>query len=84
LTEGKDVILTGDFYNLNLQQHPIKIDGNGKWYKAVMLSSGKYECKSLMEGQWRENFRNDETCPNCFGRHIRVFNTTVLEKTTWC
>lgn len=68
------VVLTGDFNNWNLKSHPMKNDGNGMWSKAVMLSPGQYEYKFLIDGNWREDPRNEQTCPNCFGTRNSVLN----------
>jgi 1,4-alpha-glucan branching enzyme len=69
---AKEVLLTGDFNNWSPEKHPMKRDENGMWNKAVMLSPGNYEYKFLVDGQWREDPRNDHICPNCFGTYNSV------------
>ena len=66
-SDAKEVIIMGDFNNWNAKKHPMKTDENGLWNKSVMLPTGDYEYKFLVDGQWREDPRNDQTCPNCFG-----------------
>ncbi|RLC11381.1 MAG: glycoside hydrolase [Deltaproteobacteria bacterium] len=62
-----EVILAGDFNNWNSKKHPMKNDGNGNWNKTVMLEPGKYEYKFLIDGNWKEDPGNQQTCSNHFG-----------------
>ncbi len=75
--EAKEVFLMGDFNHWSLEKHPMKRDEKGLWNKTVMLSPGKYEYKFLVDGQWREDPRNDRWCPNCFGTQNSVLELTV-------
>lgn len=75
--EAKEVILMGDFNNWKPEKHSMQRDKNGMWNKAVMLTPGNYEYKFLVDGQWREDPRNDQLCPNDFGTQNSVFNLTV-------
>jgi len=73
-TGAKEVILMGDFNNWNPKKHLMKQDGNGVWNKAVILPPGSYEYKFLVDGQWKEDPRNDQTRLNCFGSYNNIFN----------
>jgi 1,4-alpha-glucan branching enzyme len=77
LSGAKEVILMGDFNNWNSKKHLMKKDGNGVWNKAVILPPGSYEYKFLVDGQWKEDPQNDQTCLNCFGSHNNILNLTV-------
>jgi 1,4-alpha-glucan branching enzyme len=57
----------GDFNKWNPKVHPMKNDGNGFWTKSVIIPPGKYEYKFLIDGDWKEDPGNEQTCPNCFG-----------------
>jgi 1,4-alpha-glucan branching enzyme len=72
--EANEVRLMGDFNNWNPAKHPMKRDKYGMWNKAVMLSPGNYEYNFLVDGQWREDPRNDHLCTNCFGTCNNVIN----------
>ncbi len=72
--EAKEVFLTGDFNHWSPEKHPMKRDENGMWNKVVMLPSGNYEYKFLVDGQWREDPQNGHLCPNCFGTYNSVMN----------
>ena len=75
-SNAKEVILMGDFNNWNPKKRPMKKDDNGKWTKAVILPPGQYEYKFLVDGQWKEDPQNDQTCLNGFGTYNNVFNLT--------
>ena len=75
-SDAKEVMLMGDFNNWNPKKHPMKKDGKGIWRKAVMLPPANYEYKFFVDGQWKEDPQNDQTCPNCFGTYNNVFNLT--------
>jgi 1,4-alpha-glucan branching enzyme len=65
--EAKEVILMGDFNNWDPDKHKMKKDKSGSWVKIVNLPPGKYEYKFLIDGVWKEDPHNQETCFNCFG-----------------
>lgn len=75
--EAKEVILMGDFNKWNSKTHSMKNDENGRWNKTVIIPPGKYEYKFLVDGHWKEDPQNDQTCPNCFGTPNSVLNLTV-------
>ena len=77
LSGAKEVILMGDFNHWNSKKHLMKKDGNGVWNKAVILPPGNYEYKFLVDGQWKEDPQNDQTCLNCFGSHNNILNLTA-------
>jgi 1,4-alpha-glucan branching enzyme len=69
---AQEVILCGDFNNWNIKTHPMKKDKSGLWKRSVMLPPGRYEYKFLVDGQWRNDPKNDKTCPNRFGTRNSV------------
>lgn len=69
---AEEVVLTGNFNNWSSKTHPMKNDGNGMWSKTVMLTPGKYEYKFLIDGDWKIDPGNDQTCQNCFGTRNNV------------
>ena len=74
---AKEVFLMGEFNNLSPKKHPMKSVGDGTWAKAVMLFPGTHEYKFLVDGEWKEDPRNDQRCANCFGTYNSVFNLPV-------
>lgn len=77
-TAAEEVILMGNFNNWNPKKHPMKNDGSGTWNKTVVLSPGKYEYKFMVDGEWKKDPRNDQTCSNCFGTQNSIIDLTEL------
>ena len=75
-SDAEEVILMGDFNNWNPKKHPMQKDRNGMWVKSVIISPGKYEYKFLVDGQWKEDPQNGQTCPNRFGTYNNIFSLT--------
>jgi 1,4-alpha-glucan branching enzyme len=69
-----EVLLGGDFNNWDAIAHPMKKDANGVWKKTLVLAPARYEYKFLVDGVWRNDPNNDQTCPNCFGTQNNVIN----------
>ncbi len=75
--EAKEVILMGGFNNWGSEKHLMQKDENGMWNKTVMLYPGNYEYKFLVDGKWREDPKNNQTCLNCFGTQNSVLDLTL-------
>ena len=73
-SDAKEVILMGDFNNWNPKKHPMKQESNGRWTKSVIIPPGEYQYKFLVDGQWKEDPQNEQTCLNCFGTYNNIFN----------
>ena len=74
--KAQQVVLMGDFNNWNPETHPMKKYGNGIWKKMVTLPPHQYEYKFLIDGEWKEDPKNDQICQNCFGTRNNVLNLT--------
>jgi 1,4-alpha-glucan branching enzyme len=74
--EAKEVFLTGDFNNWSPRKLAMRRDENGMWNKRVMLSPGNHEYKFLVDGQWKEDPRNNRRCPNCFGSYNSIVSSS--------
>lgn len=70
--DAQKVILGGDFNNWNAEAHPMMKDKSGTWKKTLVLPPGRFEYKFLVDGRWRNDLKNKETCPNRFGTHNNV------------
>jgi 1,4-alpha-glucan branching enzyme len=70
--DAKEVFLVGDFNNWSLEKHPMRKDKNGAWNKQVMLSTGDHEYKFVVDGQWKEDPRNNRRSPNYFGSYNSI------------
>ena len=73
---ANEVSLGGDFNNWDAIAHPMEKDANGVWKKTLVLPPARYEYKFLVDGRWRNDPKNDQTCPNCFGTQNNVINVS--------
>lgn len=73
-----EVILRGDFNQWNHKNHAMKNNGYGTWNKTVILAPDRYEYKFFVDGEWKIDPRNSETCSNCFGTQNSVLNLEEL------
>jgi len=80
LTEDNavQVALAGDFNNWNQTSHLMKKNKKGIWEKTVLLDSGRYEYKFLVDGQWRSDPQNEQVCRNSFGSLNNVLMISAL------
>jgi 1,4-alpha-glucan branching enzyme len=69
---ANEVSLCGDFNNWDAIAHPMKKDANRVWKKTLVLAPARYEYKFLVDGEWRNDPKNDKTCPNSFGTQNNV------------
>jgi hypothetical protein len=44
--------------------------------KTLIIPPGRDEYKFLVDGQWKEDPKNNKTCPNCFGMQNSVLDLT--------
>lgn len=70
---ANEVILMGDFNDWNPKTHIMNNDGEGIWRKTVVLAPGGHEYKFVVDGQWQNDPRNQDTVPNSFG----TFNNVI-------
>ena len=64
---AKEVSLLGEFNNWDAAATPMKRDKDGIWKTTLILPSGRYEFKFLVDGKWREAAKAEPSVPNSFG-----------------
>jgi len=69
---AKEVSLLGDFNGWDPSATPMTPDNDGVWKSTLMLLSGRYEFKFLVDGRWREPSRGEPSAPNAFGSSNNV------------
>jgi 1,4-alpha-glucan branching enzyme len=74
---AKSVLLLGDFNNWDAAANPMKQDKDGIWKLTLILSSGRYEFKFLVDGKWREASKGESSVLNAFGT---LNNVLVVEE----
>ncbi len=65
--EAREVLLVGAFNMWDEKRHPMKKDEDGMWKKIVIIPGGRYEYKFLVDGEWWNDPKNEEVCPNEHG-----------------
>jgi 1,4-alpha-glucan branching enzyme len=70
--DAREVAVGGDFNQWNANTHSMTKDKSGAWKKTVMLPPGRFEYKFLVDGQWQNDPKNKEICPNCFGTQNNI------------
>ena len=64
---AKEVSLVGTFNMWNKKKHPMKKTDDGIWKKFIIIPSGKYEYKFLVDGEWWHDPKNEKVCYNEHG-----------------
>lgn len=64
---AKEVVLMADFNRWDKKVHPMKKNNNGEWTKTVIVPIGRYEYKYLVDGEWWNDPKNQESCYNDHG-----------------
>ena len=74
IADAKEVYIAGTFNNWNPKKHLMHQIANGIWEKTVTVPPGIYEYKFLVDGQWKEDPKNELICLNCFGTRNSVID----------
>ncbi|HOC91352.1 MAG TPA: glycogen-binding domain-containing protein [bacterium] len=67
------VAVVGTFNNWDNEKHEMKKDSKGVWKKTVMLATGQYEYKFLVDREWWLDPACKDCVPNPFGGHNSRF-----------
>ncbi len=65
--DANEVYLAGDFNMWDDQSLRLKKKNDGTWNASVKLSSGKYEYKYIVDGEWRLDPENKHQVTNPLG-----------------
>ena len=68
----KDVRLAGDFNSWDASSTSLKKSKDGVWKRDLVLKSGRYEYKYLVDGQWQRDSLNNIFVTNTFGSENSV------------
>jgi hypothetical protein len=72
--EAKEVNVAGNFNSWRPDATPLKNTGDGEWAVRLMLRSGQYEYRFLVDGQWNEDPGASQRVTNPYGG----FNSVLL------
>ena len=65
--QAKKVQLAGDFNGWNPQKTVLKEGKKGKWEATLSLSSGRYQYRFYVDGNWQNDQKPVECLPNPYG-----------------
>ncbi len=72
--QAREVKVAGNFNGWRPEATPLKNTGAGKWVVRLMLRSGQYEYRFVVDGRWSEDPRASQRVANPFGD----FNSVLL------
>ena len=75
--QARQVYLSGTFNFWDARTLPMKRDEKGVWRTEITLSSGRYEYKFIVDGQWQNDPANTQTVANTFGTHNSVIQVVI-------
>jgi 1,4-alpha-glucan branching enzyme len=68
MIDGRDEVkVAGNFNAWNPDATPLKNAGGGEWVIRLLLRSGQYEYRFVVDGRWREDPQVPQHVPNPYG-----------------
>jgi 1,4-alpha-glucan branching enzyme len=80
--KATEVNVAGNFNNWSPTATPLKDTGAGKWVVRLMLRSGQYEYRFLVDGRWSEDPQAVQRAANPHGGSNSVFTVPLAVKTS--
>jgi hypothetical protein len=79
--EAGGVHVAGTFNGWRAHDQPLKNTGAGKWVVRLMLRSGQYEYRFIVDGRWSEDPRAGQRAANPYGGFNSVLLVPLEERT---
>jgi 5'-AMP-activated protein kinase regulatory beta subunit len=70
--KAREVFLAGSFNAWDPSSRPLKKDAKGIWKTTMMIPSGTYEYRFIVDGEWAEDPNAQAKRMNEFGSHNSV------------
>ena len=80
--EANNVAVAGKFNNWNPQSTPLKNNGVGEWGVRLMLRSGQYEYRFVVDGRWIEDPEATQRVANIHGGFNSVLIVPLAVRTS--
>jgi 1,4-alpha-glucan branching enzyme len=80
--EAREVKVAGNFNNWRPEATPLKNMGAGKWVVRLMLRSGEYAYRFVVDGQWGEDPGTPQRVANPYGGFNSVLVVPLDVKTS--
>jgi len=81
-TEAREVKVAGDFNGWNPESSPLINTGAGKWIIRLMLRSGQYEYRFVVDGRWSEDPGASQRVANPHGGFNAVLTVPLAVRTS--
>lgn len=72
LDGAREVILTGEFTGWATDRLRLQPGPQGEWMADLELAPGEYQCRLIVDGQWRDVPGLERRVPNPFGTENAV------------
>ena len=76
------VTVAGNFNNWRPDATPLKNTGAGEWVVRLMLRSGQYEYRFVVDGRWSEDPGTSQRAANPYGSFNSVLLVPLAVKTS--
>jgi hypothetical protein len=80
--EARDVKVAGNFNGWRPDATPLKKTGAGKWVVRLMLRSGQYEYRFVVDGRWSEDPQAAQHVANPYGDFNSVLVVPLAVRTS--
>ena len=80
--EAREVNVAANFNGWRPEATPLKNTGVGKWVVRLMLRSGQYEYRFVVDGRWNEDPRASQRVANPYGGFNSVLMVPVTVRTS--
>jgi hypothetical protein len=80
--EARKVNVAGNFNSWRLDATPLKNTGAGKWIVRLMLRSGQYEYRFLVDGRWSEDLGASQRVANPHGEFNSLLTVPLAVRTS--
>jgi 1,4-alpha-glucan branching enzyme len=79
--EAREVYVAGNFNDWHTDSTPMTNRGEGEWGVRLMLRSGRYEYRFVVDGRWSEDPRATERVTNPYGDFNSVLVVPLADRT---
>jgi 1,4-alpha-glucan branching enzyme len=78
---AKAVQVAGTFNGWHPEANPLEHTGSGDWAAHLMLKSGRYEYRFVVDGAWADDPQAAQSAPNTYGGLNSVLTVGLDDRT---
>jgi 1,4-alpha-glucan branching enzyme len=79
--EAREVRVAGTFNDWRPERNPLEHTGYGEWSARLMLKSGQYQYRFVVDGVWTDELGATPTTPNPYGGFNSVLSVGLDDRT---